>query len=204
VVNALSDQAHNDAVRYSREELQQTEGHLSDVRQQLASFRREHRIIDPSADVRSQAGILDALQGELARAMVDRDMILSYADPKDQRVAQANRRIDAISKRIEAERDTMENDGAKDTLPEVVGEFETLKVDLEIASAAYTRSLAGYVAAEAEARRQTRYLAPHIQPTLAQESLYPRRPILAAMLALFLFLGWGITVLIYYNVRDNR
>ena len=204
VVNELSDQAHHDAVRYSRRSSTQTEGHLRDVRQQIATFRREHRMIDPSADVRSQAGIINALQSELARAMVERDMILTYADPKDQRVAQADRRIDAISKRVESERDAMESGGVRDALPDVVGQYEALRTDLAIASTAYTRTLAGYVAAEAESRRQTRYLAPHIQPTMAEESLYPKRLTLAGMATLFLFLGWGITVLIYYNVRDNK
>jgi len=184
--------------------LVETEAHLRDVRQQLASFRREHHIIDPSGDVRTQAGILSALQSELARSMVDRDMILTYADTKDQRVAQADRRIDAISKRIEEERNAMESGGVKDALPEVVGDYEALRTDLQIASTAYTRTLAGYVAAEASARRQTRYLAPHVQPTMAQESRYPQRLTLAGMATLFLFLGWGIVVLIYYNVRDNR
>ena len=55
-----------------------------------------------------------------------------------------------------------------------------------------------------KARRQSRYLAPHIQPTLAQSSLYPRRALISGMAALFLLLGWGIIMLVYYNVRDNR
>ena len=86
----------------------------------------------------------------------------------------------------------------------MVGDYEALRVDLEIASTAYTHTLAGLAAAEAQAQRQTRYLAPHIQPTLAQESLYPRRLTLAAMTTLFLALGWSIILLIYYNVRDNN
>ena len=105
--------------------------------------------------------------------MVDRDMILTYADTKDQRVAQADRRIDAISKRIEAERNAMESGGVEDALPDVVGDYETLRVDMQIASTAYTRALGGYAASEAEARRQTRYLAPHIQPTMAAEIALP-------------------------------
>ena len=104
-------------------------------------------------------------------------MILTYADAKDQRVVQADRRIDAIYRRIEAERNgDGERRGARAPLPDVVGDYEALRVDLQIASTAYTHSLAGLVAAEAEAQRQSRYLAPHIQPTMAQESLYPRAP----------------------------
>jgi capsular polysaccharide transport system permease protein len=79
-----------------------------------------------------------------------------------------------------------------------------LRVDLEFANAAYTQALAGLAAARAEARRQSRYLAAHVQPTLAQSSLYPRRALIAGLLGLFLLLGWGVVMLVYYNVRDNR
>ena len=51
-----------------------------------------------------QAGLLNALQSELAQALVERDMLSTYADEGDQRMLQANRRIDAIGARIEAER----------------------------------------------------------------------------------------------------
>jgi capsular polysaccharide transport system permease protein len=204
IINQLSDQAHEDAVKFSREEMGVTESKLREARQNLADFRHEHHMIDPSGDVQGQVGILNALQAELARAMVERDMILSYADAKDQRVVQADRRITAISGRIEAERNAMESGGVDGTLPEVVGQYEALRVDLEIASTAYTHALAGLAASETEARRQSRYLAAHIQPTLAEKSLYPRRATLAVMVTLFLALGWSIMLLIYYNVRDNN
>jgi capsular polysaccharide transport system permease protein len=204
LVNQLSEQAHQDAVKFSREELALAESRLRKARQDIADFRRENRIIDPSGDVQGQVGIVNALQSELAKAMIERDMILSYADAKDQRVVQADRRIAAISGRIEAERDGMESGGVPNALPDVVGEYEALRTDLEIASRAYTHTLAGLAAAEAEARRQSRYLAPHIQPTMAQEPLYPKRATLAMLTAFFLLLGWSILVLVYYNIRDNN
>ena len=86
----------------------------------------------------------------------------------------------------------------------MVGRYEELLVDLEFANTAYTQTLAGLAAARAEARRQSRYLAPHVQPTLAESALYPRRLLLAGLTGLFLLLGWGILMLVYYNVRDNR
>jgi capsular polysaccharide transport system permease protein len=204
LINQLSDQAHEDAVKFSREELAMAEGKLRQARQDLADFRRTNHIIDPSGDVQSQVGIVNALQAELAKAMIERDMILTYADSKDQRVVQADRRISAISDRIQAERDGMESGGVEGALPDVVGRYEALRVDLEIVSTAYTHALAGVAASEAEARRQSRYLAPHIQPTMAQKSLYPQRAMLAAMVTVFLALGWSILLLIYYNIRDNN
>jgi capsular polysaccharide transport system permease protein len=204
LVNQLSDQSREDAVRFARDELAEAEANLRDVRQELATFRRDYNIVDPTSDVASQSGLLNALNQELAQALVERDVLLSYAADGDQRVLQANRRIEAITDRIEAERRTLGVTGVTGTLPEVIGRYEELQVNLEFANTAYTQALAAVSAARAEARRQSRYLAPHIQPTLASVSLYPRRELIAGLTGLFLLLGWGALMLIYYNVRDNR
>ncbi len=69
-------------------------------------------------------------------------MLLSYADPTDQRVIQVNRRIDAITGRIEAERQNLGVAGVEGALPEIIGAYEEQLVDLEFASTAYTQALA--------------------------------------------------------------
>jgi capsular polysaccharide transport system permease protein len=204
LVNQLAEQAREDAVRFAREELAEAEAHLAEVRGRLAAFRREHSLVDPSADVAGQSGLLNALNAELAQALVDRDVLTSYAGEDDQRVVQADRRITAITARIEDERATLGVTGVAGTLPELVGRYEELSLDLEFANQAYTQTLAGLAAARAEARRQSRYLAPHVRPTLATAALYPRRVLLAGLTGLFLLLAWGIAMLIYYNVRDTR
>jgi capsular polysaccharide transport system permease protein len=209
LVNHLAEQSRTDAIRFAKVDLDEAEAHLRDLRQKLASFRRENRMVDPQADVEGQMGLLTALQEELAKALVERDMLLTYAEPADQRVKQAERRIIAISDRIEDERANLgvpdaAASGPGGAMPEVVGDFEALKVDLEFASQAYTQALANLTLARAEARRQSRYLAAHVEPTLAESSLYPRRAMLSGLTGLFLLLGWGVLMLVYYNVRDNR
>jgi capsular polysaccharide transport system permease protein len=204
LVNRLSEQARADAVSFAKGELAESEENLRVLRGRLAAFRRENRLVDPGADVAGQAGLVTALQGELAEAMVERDQLLSFVGADDQRVVQAERRIDAIGKRIEAERAAVGAGGDQAALADMVGDYEALKVDLEFASAAYTQAMAGVTAARAEARRQSRYLAPHVLPTGAEQALYPRRLLLAGLVLLFLTLGWGILMLLYYNVRDTR
>ena len=204
LVNALAEQSREDAVRFARDELAEAEAHLGEVRAAIGDFRRAHSLVDPSTDVAGQSGLLNALNAELAQALVERDVLLSYAGEGDQRVAQANRRIEAITARIEDERRTLGVTGVAGSLPEVVGRFEELSLDLEFANTAYTQALAGLAAARAEARRQSRYLAPHVRPTLATTSLYPRRMLIAGLVGLFLLLGWGTLMLVYYNVRDSR
>jgi capsular polysaccharide transport system permease protein len=204
LVNTLSEQARADAIRFARDELDEAEANLREMREKLSDFRRHYNLVDPAADVAGQMGLLTALQAELAQALVDRDVLTSYAAEGDQRVVQADRRITAITDRIEDERTTLDVTGVSASLPEVVGAYEELLVDLEFANTAYTQTLAGLAAARAEARRQSRYLASHVRPTLAESPLYPRRLLLTGLAGLFLLLGWGILMLVYYNVRDNR
>ena len=113
-------------MRFAREELAEAEAHLAEVRAALAAFRREHSLVDPSADVAGQSGLLNALNAELAQALVDRDVLTCYAGEGDQRVVQADRRIAAITERIEDERATLGVTGVAGTLPEVVGRYEEL------------------------------------------------------------------------------
>ena len=78
LVNELSDQARADAIRFAQEEFAEAEENLRVMRARLSAFRRENRIVDPSGDVAGQTGLLNALQTELAQALVERDMLLSY------------------------------------------------------------------------------------------------------------------------------
>ena len=204
LVNTLSEQSRADAVRFAEQELAEAEARLRTVRTRLADFRRDNSMVDPSADTAGQAGLMTSLQSELARALVDRDVIASYAKEGDQRLVQADRRIAAITARLEDERSGQRLTGVTGSLPEVVGAYEELSVDLEFANAAYTQALASLTGARAEAGRRSRYLAAHVEPTLAGTALYPRRAMMAGMVGLFLFLGWGVFMLVWYNVRDNN
>jgi capsular polysaccharide transport system permease protein len=204
LVNRLSEQARQDAIRYAAIDLDEAEANLRQQRQQLADFRAQYHIVDPEADVAGQLGVLTALQSELAQALVERDMLLTYVSEDDQRVVQATRRIDAITARIAEERTNLGIGGEGVNIADVVGEYEGLRTDLEFAAAAYTQALTNLALARAEGRRQARYLAVHIPPTLAQESLYPQRWLLIGLAGAFLAMAWGIAMIVYYNIRDSR
>ena len=207
MINALSDIAREDAIRYARDELEQAVGRLKTARAALTQFRNRTQIVDPTIDVQGQAGLLNNLNQQMAEALINLDMLNETTRPGDPRIDQANRRIKVIEARIEAEKrklgisDAASQDEAFATL---VGEYESLVVDREFAEQTYTAALASYDGAQAEARRQTRYLAAHIRPTLAEKSEYPKRMTLLGLIALFAFLIWSVLVLVAYSLRDRR
>lgn len=207
MINGLSQIAREDSIRYTRAELDSAVARLRQARQALTRFRNRTQIVDPSIDTQNQMGLLVTLQEQLAEALIDNDLLQDTTRPNDPRITQAKRRIEVIRGRIAAERGKLglgDEAGSGAAFADLVGEYEGLIVDREFAEAAYTTALAAHDAALAEVRRQSRYLAAHVTPTLAERAEYPRRLRILALIALFSALGWAILCLIYYSFRDRR
>ena len=207
MINELSAIAREDSTRYAREELQVAVERLKDAREAMSAFRSRTQIVDPTADLQGQMGLLNMLQAQLAEALIELDLVRETARDGDPRIAQAERRIAVIERRIADERGKFSIGGAgaeREDYVLVLSEFDRLDVDLQFAREAYTAALVAFDESQAEASRKSRYLAAYVQPTLPQSSEHPRKVMLIALTALFLTVAWSILALVYYSIRDRR
>lgn len=207
MINALSAIAREDATRYARDDLDLAIARLKETRENLTAFRIANEIVDPTADIQGQMGLLNTLQAQQAEALIDFDLLLNSTREGDQRLEQARRRIEVIEARIRDERRKFGVGGAsgdEESYATTIAGFERLTVDREIAEQTYAATLTAFDSARAEANRKSRYLAAYIQPTRAERAEFPNRLLLIALVALFGFLTWAIVTLIYYSLRDRR
>ncbi len=208
MINELSTLAREDAIRYARDELDQAVVRLREARVALNAFRNRTQIVDPTIDTQSQMGLLTNLEAQLADALIEVDLLRETTRSGDPRITQGELRVEVIERRIDEERRKMGLGGGssdeRSVFADLVGEYETLAVDLEFAQQSYVAALAAFDAARNEARRQSRYLAAHIRPTLAERAEYPERGFLLGLITLFSFLAWSITALVAYSLRDRR
>lgn len=207
MINALSAIARDDATRYAREDLERAVEELKKARAAITEFRAANQIVNPESTIQIDLGLLGALNQQLAEAEIDVAVLKESAREGDPRVRQAEQRIEVIQNRIAEEQrkfglGTVE--GGRGAYATLVSEYESLTVDLEFAETTYVSALSNYNAAQAEATRQSRYLAPHIRPTLAQSSEYPRRETILLILFLLLSMGWMIVTMLYYSIKDRR
>ena len=207
MINDLSAIAREDATRYAREDLDLAVERLKEAREALTAFRISSEIVDPTADVQGQMGLLALLQEQQVAALIEFDLLNNSTREGDPRLEQARRRIEIIEDRIREERSKFGvglggDDDA--SYAETIAGFERLTVDREFAEQAYAAALAAFDGARAEANRQSRYLAAYIRPTLAESSEFPNRPLLIGIIGLFSFLIWAISALAYYALRDRR
>ncbi|MBT0957768.1 sugar transporter [Alphaproteobacteria bacterium KMM 3653] len=207
LINELNSASRDDAMRYAQEDLDASLARLKTARAAMTQFRTRTRIVDPETDLQGRMGVLNTLQGQLAEALIELDLLEGSTSETDPRVVQAKRRIRVIRDRIAEERDNFASDDAStggEDYPALMAEYEGLVVDREFAEQTYTGALAQLEVAKANANRQSRYLAAYVQPTFPYNAEYPRRGVLFGLTALFLLLAWSILALVYYSVRDSR
>ncbi len=207
MINALSAIAREDAIGYARADLDVARERLRDARVSVTEFRNRTQIVDPTADMLRQGGVLGTLESQLAEAMIEKDILDRTAGVNDPRRPQLELRIEVIEDRIIEERRKIgigEGQAGVTAFADTVGEFERLAVEREFAEQSYVAALAAYDLSLAEARRKSRYLAAHVEPTMAQKAEYPRRWTLLGLTAGFLFLIWSVLALVFYSLRDRR
>lgn len=207
-INELSAIAREDATRYARDDLENAVERLKVARSELTRFQSSTQIVDPNADLQGQMGILNSLAAQLAESKIELSLLLQTTSDSDPRVTQARRRIDVIEELIATEREKFglgsESGVNSRDYSSLVGQFESLMVDLQYAEQSYLSAQTALDGALTEAQRQSRYLATYTKPTLAQSPRYPQRDIILLMVACLSFLSWGIAMLIYYSLRDRR
>ena len=209
MINRLSAIAREDATRYAREDRDDALERLKIARTALTAFRNRTQIVDPAASVQNQMGLLSSLQTQLAETLIARATLQDTVPANDPRLLQEDRRIEVIRAQIALERKNLGlgNSTSSDdptAFADLVGEYERLAVEQQFAEQTYTAAMAAYDAAAAESRRQSRYLAAHVNPTLSQASEQPQRLMLLSLAALFAFLLWSIVLLVFYALRDRR
>jgi capsular polysaccharide transport system permease protein len=208
MINRLTEVAREDSTRYARAELARAVDRLKEVRAALTKYRSDNQVVDPLSDIQGQMGLMNKLEEQLAQAMIELDILRDFARPDDVRAQQQERRIEVIQKRLAEERLKfgigIDGKSNSNDYAQTVAEYERLVVDREVAEEAFRSATMILDQALAEANRKSRYLAAHVEPTLAEGAVYPQFTLILAMTAFFLTLVWALGTLIFYSIRDRR
>jgi capsular polysaccharide transport system permease protein len=208
IVNTLSQQAQSDAIAVASRVVAEAEDRLRAARSAIRVFRNAQREVDPVANAEALSGLVAGLAVELARQRIELDSQLALVGESSPRVAVLRQGIASLEKQIETERSRFGGDAAAAEadrqVSELLYEYEELTTDLEFAQNTYLAALKSYEQAQIDARRQSRFVVPHIAPTISTSAQYPQRALLSLAVFGLLTVAWSIGVLVVYNVRDRR
>jgi capsular polysaccharide transport system permease protein len=133
-------------------------------------------------------------------------MLTGTVPDSDPRIAQINRRIEVIQKRMAEEQSKVGglSDPGAPNYAKLVTQYQNLQMEQDFAQKTYLAALGAYDQAVNDAQHKTRYLATYLEPTLAETSTAPMRLLRIFLTALIGSLAWSIVTMIYYALRDRR
>ena len=221
LVNELSTEAQTQLIKTAQAEVDRTEARLTEARQALLRFRDTEQQLDPKLQAESDQTLITGLEKELIELRARRTALLSTVNRNSPSVRVLDRQISAAQAQLDGQRSNIGSGGAKNggnksrrrqdreaavaarTRSRQLNEYEGLQIEREFAEKAYTSALSSLETSQAEARKQERYFAIVVEPTVPSVALYPYRIVNTIIGFAIFFVLWLFAYLIFQSVRDH-
>ncbi len=206
LVNTLSENAKQQVIASAAEEVRRTEERLNEARQAVEGLRNKEQIIDVTGTAQIEQSLLGELQKQELELKARRSSIAKMA-ANSPIVKDLDSRIAVIQDQIEAQKSkvgtgTTTASNAKN-ISSLATEFQQLLAAQEFAEKAFIAAQSALETATQEARKQERYLAVVVEPTLADYSMYPKRFANIIMVLFGSFVIWLLAYLLAMSIRDH-
>jgi capsular polysaccharide transport system permease protein len=203
LVNELSIRAREDLLESYQQEVNRTTIQYREALADLNRLQKQTGFLSP-VDEATQTGTL--LTGLLAQAMEldSRIFVLRQSNgteaPSYQQLLNAREslteQIDNLRQRLAGTGDT--------ALTNLITEYSEVETNRIIAEKLFETARKNYDQAFAAALRKALYLTVFIDPSLPEESFYPRRFVSPLLLSLGFLVFWSLLSLVWASVEDHR
>ncbi|MDQ8033694.1 capsule biosynthesis protein [Bordetella genomosp. 1] len=209
LVNKMSVKAREDSVRFAQDEVQGAEKRLSEARVKVQDLRARTGVLDPVKEAEANLQIAAKVRGDIATAAAELDAMRAGGLRSGPAYERVQARYQALQRQLKELNDHQISvaRGAKPdergSLSAVLREYESAETERQFAEVYYTGALKALEDARGMAARQLLYTVVASQPTMADESQYPRRMVDTALGVLGLFILWIVAVLVVYAIKDH-
>ncbi|OZI74935.1 capsule biosynthesis protein [Bordetella genomosp. 12] len=207
LVNQMSKKAREDSVRFAHLEVEGAEQRLSAARLKVQDLRARTGVLDPVKEAEANLQLAAKVRGDIAATAAEVATLRAGGVRGGPGLERAQARLRALQGQLRELNDQQISVGRgadkADSLSTVLREYESAETERQFAEVYYTGALKGLEDARSLAARQVLYTVIASQPTLADESQYPRRWVDTALGLLGFLILWIVVVLVVYAIRDH-
>lgn len=204
LVNDMNRRALEDAVALARTEVQRAEERVRNVQEAMRQFRDTHTLLDPKATATGLQGLVTDLEGEAVKLRAQLAEARSFMRESAPATKALQARLDAVHKQLEAEKQRLAGLRSQDgNLNAVVAEYEDLTIEADFAQKQLVTAMTSFESARVRQVAQSRYVIAFQQPTLPDESLYPRQLLFTAYVLVGALILLGLGSLIIASIREH-
>jgi capsular polysaccharide transport system permease protein len=202
-INEIGHRLAGEHLNFIKEELDRSREQLRIVKQDVMSFQDQHQMISPEEQTRSVSSIVSEMEAEIAREEAHLKGLNGYLNKIAPDVVSSTNRIKALQEQITTERNRLagRNTGALNSLN---SRFQGLNIDLEFAVDAYQASMVALANARVEASKKLKHLVVITTPSMAEDSMYPRRLYILSTLLMALLMSYWLCSMILATINEHR
>ena len=204
LVNAMNERARRDAVELAREEVRRAEGRVRQAQSAMRDFRDAHNLIDPKTTAAGLQSLVTGLEAEATALRTQISEAKSYMKADAPLLKSLHQRLAAVEKQLAEEKLRVAGQSStQGNLNAIVAEYEDLAIEAEFAQRQLVSAMTSLEQARIQQMAQTRYVVAYQQPTLPDESLYPRPFLFTLYVFVGLLLLLGIVSLVWASIREH-
>lgn len=204
LVNAMNERARQDAVKLSREEVSRAEERVRRAQSVMREFRDAHNLIDPKMTAEGLQSLVSGLEAEATTLRTQISEAKSYMHADAPLLKSLRQRLAAVEKQLREEKLRVAGQGSvQDNINALVADYEDLTIEAEFAQKQLVSAMTSLEQARIQQMAQSRYVVAYQQPTLPDESLYPRPFLFTFYVFAGMLLFLGIVSLIWASIREH-
>lgn len=204
LVNEMNERSRNDSIKLASNEVKVAQQRVTKAQKALESFRDEHRELDPKATASGLQTLVFELEGERSKVNSQLEEARSYMRSDAPMVRSLEKRLAAVEAQLQAEKARIAgNEKMAVPLNAWVSQYENLMIESEFAQKQLISAMTALEQARAMALAKTQYVVPIQQPTLPDESRYPRTWIFTLCAFFGFFFLYGMVRLIIASIREH-
>lgn len=204
LVNEMNERSRNDSIKLASSEVKLAQQRVTQAQKALEVFRDEHRELDPKATASGLQSLVFELESERSKVKAQLEEAHSYMKPNAPMVRSLEKRLAAVESQLKAEKARIAGtEEAATTLNAWVAQYESLMIESEFAQKQLVSAMTALEQTRAMALAKTQYIVPIQQPTLPDESRYPRTWVFTLCAFFGFFFLYGMVRLIIASIREH-
>ncbi|MBA8901833.1 Wzz/FepE/Etk N-terminal domain-containing protein [Phyllobacterium sp. P30BS-XVII] len=200
LINQLNERARQDAIRYAKLEVTDSESRMADVQKSLTGFRNKVAMIDPSKQSAVMLDMIAKLSDDVAKSKAQYTALVQQA-PQSPQVQSLRSSIDAMETQISTERARIV--GGDASMAPLIAQYEQLLLQRELGMRMLESSATSLENAKIEAQRQQLYLERIVNPNRPDYALYPKRLYSILLIFALCFSAFWIVRFLINQIYDH-
>ena len=192
LINDMNERQRADNLSLANNELKLAQDKLSHAQSALKIFRNQHKDIDLKTTASGLQEHIIALEGEATKVETELAQMKQYLGANTIQVKNKKAQLQAMREQIAREKAKVTATNGINSINELAGQYENLLLDSEFARKQVETALANLEIAKMQNMAKSLYVVPITQPSLPDESLYPK----PFLFSFYIFIGLTATVLI--------